>query len=142
MEEAMENIIKVGIGVIIRDGNKILLGRRCDNYKDTGGIYEPGSWTIPGGKQEYNETMLEGAIREVKEETNLDISELSIFGASDDIQPNKHFVTIQVIAKKFDGDLKNMEPTKHSEWKWFDINDLPEKLYSPAKKFIEKYIES
>ena len=59
----MENIIKVGLGIVIRDGNKILLGHRCDNYKDTGGIYEPGSWTIPGGKQEYNETMIEGGVR-------------------------------------------------------------------------------
>ena len=31
----MENRIKVGLGVIIRDGDKILLGHRCDNYKDT-----------------------------------------------------------------------------------------------------------
>ena len=137
----MENIIKVGIGIIIRDGNKILLGRRCDNYKDTGGIHEPGSWTLPGGKQEYNETIIEGAMREVKEETNLDISELSIFGATDDIQPNKHFVTIQIVADKVEGELKNLEPTKHSEWKWFEINDLPDKLYSPSKKFIEAYIK-
>lgn len=137
----MENIIKVGLGIIIRDGNKILLGHRCDNYRDTGGIYEPGSWTIPGGKQEYNETMLEGAIREVKEETNLDISELSIFGATDDIQPTKHYVTIQIIANKFKGELKNMEPTKHSEWKWFDIDNLPEKIYSPSKKFLDAYLK-
>lgn len=135
----MENIIKVGIGVMIKDGNKILLGHRCDNYKDTGGIHEPGSWTLPGGKQEYNETVLEGAAREVKEETNLDISELSVFGLSDDIQPDKHYVTIQVIANSYSGELKNLEPTKHSKWKWFDINDLPENLYSPSKKFIEAY---
>lgn len=137
----MENVIKVGIGVIIKNGNKILLGHRCNNYKDTGGIYEPDTWTIPGGKQEYDETMFEGAKREVKEETNLDVSELS-FGATDDIQPNKHYVTIQVLAEKFEGELKNLEPTKHSEWKWFDIDNLPEKLYSPSKKFIEAYVKS
>ena len=74
----MENIIKVGLGIIIRNGNKILLGHRCDDYKDTGGIYEPGSWTIPGGKQEYNETMIDGAKREVKEETGLIVKEETI----------------------------------------------------------------
>lgn len=137
----MENIIKVGIGIIVRDGNKILLGHRSDNCKDTGGIYEPGSWTLPGGKQEYNETVLEGAKREVKEETNLDVSNLSIFGVADDIQPGKHFVTIQIVSNKFEGELKNMEPTKHSEWKWFDINNLPEKIYSPSKKFLKEYLE-
>lgn len=64
----MENIIKVGLRTIIRDGNKILLGRRCDNYKDTGGIQKPESLTIPGGKQEYNETILEGVKGRVKDE--------------------------------------------------------------------------
>lgn len=136
----MENHIKVGLGIMIIDNNKILLGHRSETANDTGGIYEPGSWTIPGGKQEYNETMFEGAIRETKEETNLDISYLEIFSASDDIQSNKHYVTINIIAHKYSGELKNMEPTKHSEWKWFDLNNLPENLYLPAKKFIEKYL--
>ncbi len=137
----MDNVIKIGLGIMIKDGNKVLLGHRCETYGDTGGIYEPGSWTFPGGKQEYNETIIEGATREVKEETNLDVSNLTIFNAEDDIQPNKHYITIQLIANKFDGELKNLEPNKHSEWKWFDLNHLPENLYSPTKKFIDKYLE-
>ena len=52
----MEKYVKVGIGVMILDGNKILLGHRSKNKKDTGGIYEVDCWTIPGGKQEYDET--------------------------------------------------------------------------------------
>lgn len=137
----MENNIKVGIGIMIKDGNKVLLGHRAKDAKDTGGIFEPDSWTFPGGKQEYYETILEGAIREVKEETNLDISNLEIFSASDDIQPNKHFVTIQIIAHEFSGELKVMEPTKEDEWKWFELNHLPENIYSPTKQFIEKYLK-
>lgn len=34
-----------------------------------------------------------------------------------------------------------MEPTKHSEWKWFDIDNLPEKIYSPSKKFLDAYLK-
>lgn len=135
----MENVIKIGLGIMIKDGNKVLLGHRAKNRKDTGGIFEPDSWTFPGGKQEYDETMLDGAIREVKEETNLDISDLEIFSASDDIQPNKHFITIQIIANKYSGDLKIMEPTKEDRWEWFDLDDLPDNLYSPTKHFIDKY---
>lgn len=138
----MDRVIKIGLGIMIKDGNKVLLGHRCENYGDTGGIYEPGSWTFPGGKQEYDETMFEGAKREVKEETNLEISELSIFGATDDIQPNKHYITIQIIANKFSGELKNMEPTKHSDWKWFDLNNLPQNLYTPTREFLEEYIKN
>lgn len=137
----MDKIIKIGLGIMIKNEDKVLLGHRCEKYGDTGGIYEPGSRTFPGGKQEYDETIFEGAIREVKEETNLDISNLEIFNATDDIQPNKHYITIQIIANKCEGELKNLEPTKHSEWKWFDLNNLPENLYTPTKKFIEKYLE-
>ena len=136
----MDNHIKVGIGVMILDGNKILLGHRSKNRKDTGGFYEVDCWTVPGGKQEYNETFLEGAKREVKEETNLDVDELELFNASDDIQSDRHYITLQVIAKKHSGKLKIMEPTKEDDWQWFDLDDLPEKLYSPSRKFIEKYL--
>lgn len=136
----MEHIIKVGIGVMILDGGKLLLGHRTTNGTDTGGIHEPDSWCLPGGKQEFHETIFEGAIREVKEETNLDIENLTIFNAMDDIQPGKHFVTIQVIANAYKGELKVMEPEKQDEWRWFDLTALPENLYSPSRKFIEAYL--
>lgn len=137
----MDNIIKVGIGILIRDGNKVLLGKRV-NKKDTGGIYEPDTWTIPGGKQEFNETMFEGAKREVKEETNLDVDNIVLFGAADDMQTNKHFITLHMIANSYSGELKVMEPEKESEWKWFDLDNLPERLYSPTKKFLDNYIKT
>lgn len=136
------NYIKVGLGIMIIENNKVLLGHRVTDGKDTGGIYEPDSWCLPGGKQEYDETIFDGAKREVKEETNLDIDELVVFNAMDDIQPNKHFVTIQIVAKKYSGELMVMEPNKQDEWRWFDLNDLPEHVYSPSKKFIDAYKKS
>ena len=138
----MNKYIKVGIGVMILDGNKILLGHRSKNKKDTGGIYEVDCWTVPGGKQEYDETFLEGAKREVKEETNLNVDDLELFNASDDIQTDRHYITLQVIAKKYSGKLKIMEPEKEDDWQWFDLDDLPDKLYTPTKKFIDSYLKS
>ena len=136
----VNEMIKVGIGVMILKENHILLGHRVKNGQDTGGIYEPDSWCLPGGKQEYNETIFECAQREVKEETNLKVWNLEVFSAIDDIQPNKHFVTIQMIAKNYSGDIKIMEPDKQDEWKWFSLDNLPERIYSPSKKFIDAYI--
>lgn len=137
----MEYIIKVGIGVMILKDNKVLLGHRIQNGRDTGGIYEPDSWCLPGGKQEYGETIFEGAMREVKEETNLNISELEVFGAGDDIQPEKHFVTIWVIAHACGGELKVTEPEKQDAWEWFPLDELPENLYSPSRRFLEAYLK-
>ena len=138
----MNQIIKVGIGIMILNDNKILLGHRTEGSKDTGGIYQPGSWCLPGGKQEYQETIFECAARETKEETNLEISNMKIFGATDDISPDRHFVTIWVLALENKGTLEVMEPDKQDEWQWFDLNNLPKNLYSPSRKFIEAYIEN
>ncbi len=138
----MQGIIKVGIGVMLLDGGKVLLGHRAVNKKDTGGIYETDCWTLPGGKQEYDETFFEGAKREVKEETNLDIDKLELFGAVDDIQPDRHYITMHVIAREFSGELKVMEPYSEDEWRWFPLNELPNNLYSPSEKFIKTYLSS
>ena len=138
----MQDIIKIGIGVMLLDGDKILLGHRATNKKDTGGIYETDCWTLPGGKQEYDETFFEGAKREVKEETNLDIDKLELFGAADDIQPDRHYITMHVIAREFSGKLKVMEPGSEDEWRWFPLDKLPDNLYSPSEKFIKAYLES
>mgnify|MGYP001116599362 FL=1 len=134
----MDKFIKVGIGVMILDDNKVLLGHRSKDKKDTGGIFEIDCWTLPGGKQEYFETFFECAKREV---TNLEIGELKLFGAADDIQPDRHYITLHIIAKKHSGELKVMEPTKEDRWEWFDLDKLPQNLYSPSKKFIEEYLK-
>ena len=135
----MEKVIKTGVGVMLLKDNKVLLGHRVNKAKDTGGIYEPDSWTFPGGKQEYNETVLETAIRETKEETNLDLKELYVYTATDEFQPDRHFVTIGVISSSYEGELKVMEPDKINEWKWFDLNDLPKNIYTPSKNMIDEY---
>ena len=56
--------IRLGVGVIILDNeSRILLEKRSDN----------GMWGVPGGAIEPGESVINAAIREVKEETNLDI---------------------------------------------------------------------
>ena len=137
----MNNIIKIGIGVLILDENKVLLGHRCQKYKDTGGIYEPDSWTLPGGKQEYEETIIDCAKRETKEETNLDIENVSVFGVDDDISPDRHFITVYTCATSFNNTPKVMEKDKIDEWKWYEIDNLPENIYSPSAKQIKLFLE-
>jgi len=42
-----------------------------------------------------------------------------LFDVADDIQPDRHYITIHVVAKEFDGELKAMEPESEDEWRWF-----------------------
>ena len=130
----MDKFIKIGVGVVILNDNKVLLGHRVSKYKDTGGIHEPDSWTLPGGKQEYDETIIDCAKRETKEETDLDIDDVYIFGADDDIAPDRHFITVYTCAKSSSGNVKVMEVDKIDEWQWFDLDNLPSNLYSPSAK--------
>ena len=65
---------------------------------------------------------------------------MELFGATDDIAKDRHFVTLHIIAKSFSGELIAMEPEKEDKWEWFNLNELPESIYSPSKKFIDNYI--
>ena len=139
----MENKkVGVGFGVIILKDNKILLGLRNDDAKKADSeLHGEGTWTMPGGKLEYGETFEEGGIREVKEETDIDVKNIEIFCVQNDMNEYAHFVTIGMIATKFNGIEKVMEPDEIVDWKWFDIDKLPKNLFFPSKKCIEKYKE-
>jgi ADP-ribose pyrophosphatase YjhB (NUDIX family) len=134
------NFVRVGIGVIILDkDNKILLGHRSKNKKDTGGIVGRDTWTLPGGKQEFDETYFECGIREVKEETGLDIKNPKLLYAFDDFGDDRHFITLCLITSEYDGIPQVMEPDKEDEWNWFDIDNLPDNLYLPSKQCLDYY---
>ena len=139
----MENKkIGVGFGVMVLDNNKILLGlRNEDPEKADSELHGEGTWTMPGGKLEYGESFEQGGIREVKEETDLNVGDIEVFCVQNEKNEYAHFVTIGMIAKKYDGIVKTMEPDEITEWKWFSLDDLPSKIYFPSAKCIEKYKE-
>ena len=127
----------IGVGVMILEDNKILLGlRNPDKIKASSELKGEGTWTMPGGKLEYMETLKECAIREVKEETNLDISNLELISLSDDIKDTAHYVTAGFLVTDYSNELKTMEPETIIKWNWFDLNNLPINLYEPSKKLI------
>jgi ADP-ribose pyrophosphatase YjhB (NUDIX family) len=57
---------KASCVVIINNDKKVLLIKKNNRYD------------IPGGKLKYNETYEKAAVREIKEETGLDISRLKL----------------------------------------------------------------
>jgi len=132
--------VGVGFGVMILKGNKILLGlRNEDPDKADTAFHEEGTWTMPGGKLNYGESFEHGGIREVKEETNLDVEEIVVKFVQNDLNEHAHFVTIGMIATKYKGKVKTMEPDEIVKWEWFSLDDLPSKIYFPSRKCIEKY---
>ena len=130
----------VGVGVMVLKENKILLGLRNPNKeKASSELQGQGTWTMPGGKVDFMETLVDAAIRELEEETSLVANKLDLLCISDDMTDTAHYVTVGFIAKEYSGNVKAMEPETILEWKWFDLDNLPEKLYTPSAKCIEKY---
>jgi 8-oxo-dGTP diphosphatase len=56
----------VGVGVVVWRDDRFLLIQR-------GKAPRHGTWSLPGGRQKIGETVREAGLREVKEETNLDV---------------------------------------------------------------------
>ncbi|MEN9605037.1 MAG: hypothetical protein RJB39_722 [Candidatus Parcubacteria bacterium] len=135
--------IGTGFGVMILNNNKVLLGQRhVDPAKADSELQGEGTWTMPGGKLHYGESFEEGAKREVSEETGLDISinDLKVISLTNDIGANAHFVTVGLLLKNDNVDEpKVMEPDEITQWKWFELNDLPSPLFFPSKKILDNY---
>jgi 8-oxo-dGTP diphosphatase len=116
----------VGVGVIVMRDDLILLGQRI-------GAHGAGTWALPGGHLEFGETPEQCAIREVREETGLDIHAVTPGPYTSDVfQPEaKHYITLFVIAASSESDPVVCEPTKCLQWQWFRWSELPEPLFQP-----------
>lgn len=125
-------IPRIGVGVVVVQSGKVLLGRRK-------GSHGAGSWSISGGHLEYGETIEECAKRELAEETGLQALQIE-FGpwSNDIIDKDKHYVTLFTFVKRFQGDVKLLEPDKCEGWNWFGWDNLPTPLFPTVQSLIKK----
>ena len=136
---------KVGIGVMILKDGKVLLGKRNDDAeKASSDLHGEGTWTMPGGKLDFQETLINGAFRETFEETSIKINKdnIKIISVADEIVKDNHYVTVGFLCEDFDGEPKVMEPEEITEWKWYDLNSLPEKVFPPSGKVIKAFLNN
>ncbi|MFZ5365484.1 MAG: nucleotide triphosphate diphosphatase NUDT15 [Patescibacteria group bacterium] len=128
----MRKLPKVGVGVIIRKDNKVLLGLRTGHH----GI---GTHSLPGGHLEWNESIEQCAKRETLEETGLKIKNLRHSIYTNDIfkKEKKHYVTVFIVADYASGELKIKEPNREVNWRWYSWNKLPKPLFLPVKHLVE-----
>jgi 8-oxo-dGTP diphosphatase len=127
------NLPKVGLAVIIKNGGKILLGKRI-------GAHDSGTWSFPGGHLEFKESLENCATRETLEETGLKIENPKFLTITNDIfeKDNKHYITIFMRADSFSGIPEIKEPNKCEEWLWFSPQELPENLMTPIKNLLKQ----
>lgn len=131
-----------GFGVMIIRDNKVLLGQRhVDPAKASSLMNGEGTWTMPGGKLDFGESFEEGAKREVFEETGIEVNiqDLKVISLTNDVVPTAHFVTVGLLCTNCNSEPKVMEPDEITQWKWFDLENLPEPLFEPSRKIIKNY---
>lgn len=137
--------VGVGFGVMILKDNKVLLGKRHeDPDKADSELHGEGTWTMPGGKIDFGEAFEEAAAREVMEETSIKINQdkLKFVSLANDKVTDAHFVTIGFLCEEFEGEAKVMEPDEITQWQWFDLNNLPEKVFPPSVKVLKNYLDN
>lgn len=128
---------KVGLGiVVVNNEGKILVGKRKGAHAQ--------KYSIPGGHLDLGETFEAGAIREIKEETNLNITNPKVIAVSNNLETfrteGKHYISVILLAEKFSGELQIMEPDKCEGWEWVDPNDLPEPHFDASRLGVSCYL--
>ena len=108
--------------------NQLLLGKRKNMAGD-------GTWGLPGGHVEYGESLVEAAERELEEETGLRAKELFFhnFVNSPRKKDSVRYLHINFETRSVEGKSEVREPNKCSEWRWFDLNNLPDNIFIGIK---------
>ncbi len=96
----------------------LLIERGIEPYK--------GCWALPGGFIHMDESADQGALRELCEETNLEISYMEQFHTFSDPgrDPRERVITIAYYALTHISEVKGGDDANKAQW--FDINDMPD----------------
>jgi 8-oxo-dGTP diphosphatase len=106
-----------GVGVAVIDAARVLLVR-----KDRGPW--SGHWAVPGGRVEMGERLADAAIREVREETGLDVRLGPVIWTGEVIDsefpPQWHFVLVDYVGFVLGGDLIAGDDAAEARWVTID----------------------
>jgi 8-oxo-dGTP diphosphatase len=104
-----------------------------------------GYWALPGGRMDSGETVEQTVVREVKEETGLDVTvvrkigEYVEKGVKDDVE-YEYYPTCFLV-KVVGGEIKRQE-SEIQEIRLFSLKDLPDLLAFEHDKMIKDYLNN
>lgn len=128
--EIKDKMVRVSLTVIFNNENKILLLKRSEKTN-----WCPDCWALVGGKIEKNETPEQGLVREVKEETQINLTKYKI----------KKIIKIDNVLEylylsKVDNDFVELNG-EHSDYGWYTLEEI-KKLDNVVPELINyiKYV--
>ncbi|MFP3947906.1 MAG: GNAT family acetyltransferase [Longimicrobiales bacterium] len=124
--------VRVGVGVVIRRGDEILLIRRSASHGS-------GTWSTPGGHIDPGESLEECAVREALEETGVHVGNVRFRAVTNDVfeDEGKHYVTVWMDADYRSGEASVAADYELTEVGWFPWDYLPEPLFLPLLNLLE-----
>lgn len=130
MKRLYPNQPVVGVGAVIICNSQILLEKRKN---------EPGrgKWSIPGGLVDLGENMEQTVMREVKEETRLEVEKPQLIDVVDNVLKDEngkikyHFVIVDYFVKLIGGAAKASSDAQ--ELKWVQLDEVEK--YNLTKTF-------
>ncbi len=129
--------LQVGVKALLGNKEKkyLLIRRSPKKYPEVGA-----KWDIVGGRIEPGSPLLKNLKREIKEETNLDLTEIPKLLAAQDILrvPGRHVVRLTYLGvingePKIDGD--------HLEYQWFSIEEIKKLRAEKLDKYFKTLLD-
>lgn len=123
---------RVGVGVLVRREGEILLLRRR-------GTHGSGTWSTPGGHLDPGESPEDCAVREVMEETGVEIQDVRFLGVTNDVfhAEGRHYITLWMEARYRDGAASVRAPHEMSEVAWYPVDGLPSELFLSLRHLLD-----
>lgn len=110
------------INLIIKDNDKILLFFRNDGFFN----YDGGWWVLPAGHIEHGETAMHAAIREAKEELDIDIAprDIKCVHVISNLASRTESFDFFFEVSKYTGTIRNCEGDKCANMQYFTLNEI------------------
>ncbi len=121
----------VGVSILVKNGDRILLVKRQN-------VHGAGTWAPPGGHLNFGESFEDCAVRETREETAVEISDVKFRVITNDVfeAEQKHYITSWMEAKYVSGEPRVQAPDEESEGGWFMWGNLPQPLFLPLQHLL------
>lgn len=113
---------------VVNDKNEILGVSRKDDHT---------AWGLPGGKANKDETIVEAAIREAKEETGLDVYDLRLIYVRGKEHPDGHETFTFSAKYNADQKLGSLNPNETGKVAWITKKEL---LSGPFGEYNKKLL--